>query len=101
MLIEDFFEAVDRAFIEEGRRIPEPRRLELANGTNANTTRNLVNLTNQEQWMELCEQASKEQDQDKLGVLFEGILRLLEDRQEWLNAAADGIPHDTRPLISN
>jgi hypothetical protein len=29
MLIEDFFEAVDRAFIEEARRIPAPLRLEL------------------------------------------------------------------------
>jgi hypothetical protein len=75
--------------------------LELTNGTNANTTRNLANLTNQEQWMGLCEQASNEQDQDKLGVLFEGILRLLEDRQTQLNAAANGTPHATPPLISN
>jgi hypothetical protein len=29
MLIEDFFEAVDRAFIDEARRIPALRRLEL------------------------------------------------------------------------
>ena len=29
MLIEDFFEAVDRAFVEEARRIPAPLRLEL------------------------------------------------------------------------
>ena len=31
--------------------------------------------------MGLCELASNEQDQDKLGALFEGILRLLEDEQ--------------------
>jgi hypothetical protein len=36
-------------------------------GTTTNTTRNLANLTNQEQWMGLCELASNEQDQDKLG----------------------------------
>jgi hypothetical protein len=29
MLIEDFFESVDRAFIQEAGRIPAPRRLEL------------------------------------------------------------------------
>jgi hypothetical protein len=29
MLIEDFFEAVDRAFIQEAGRTPAPRRLEL------------------------------------------------------------------------
>ena len=101
MLIEDFFEAVERAFIEEERRIPVLHRLELTNGTNANATRNLANLTNQEQWMGLCELASNEQDQDKLGVLFEGILRLLEDRQEWVNTVDDGTPHATPPSISN
>ena len=67
----------------------------------ASATRNLANLTNQEQWMGLCELASNEQDQDKLGVLFEGILRLLEDHQAQLSTAADGMPHDTPPLISN
>ena len=36
-------------------------------------------MTNQEQWTGLCELASNEQDQDKLGALFEGILLLLED----------------------
>jgi hypothetical protein len=64
---------------------------DICNGTTANTTRNLANLTNQEQWMGLCELASKEQDQDKLGVLFEGMLCLLEDEQARLNTAADGL----------
>jgi hypothetical protein len=63
--------------------------------------RNLANLTNQEQWMELCELAPNEQDQDKLGALFEGILRLLENQQAWLNTAADGMPHETSTLISH
>jgi len=53
-------------------------------GTTANTRRNLANLTNQEQWMGLCELASNEQDQDKLGALFEGILCLMEDQQAGL-----------------
>ena len=70
--------------------------------TTANTTRNLANLTNQEQWMGLCELASNEQDQDKLGALFEEILRVLEeDQRVRLNTAADGMPHDTPPLTSN
>jgi hypothetical protein len=67
----------------------------------ASATRNLANLTNQEQWMGLCELASNEQDQDKLGALFEGILGLLEDQRARLNSAADGRPHDTPALISN
>jgi hypothetical protein len=54
---------------------------DICNGTTANTARNLANMTNQEQWMGLGELASNEQDQDKLGALFEGILRLLEDEQ--------------------
>jgi hypothetical protein len=32
--------------------------------------------------MGLCELATNEQDQDKLGALFEGLLSLLEDREE-------------------
>jgi hypothetical protein len=61
-------------------------------GTPANTTGNLANLTNQEKWMRLCELASNEHDQEKLGALFEQILRLLEDQQARLNIAADGMP---------
>jgi hypothetical protein len=68
-------------------------------GTTANTTGNLANLTNQEPWVGLCELAYNEHDQEKLGALFEGILRLLEDQQERLNTAADGMPHDTPALI--
>jgi hypothetical protein len=51
--------------------------------------------------MGLCELASHEQDQDKLGALFEGILCLLEDQLARPNTAADGMAHDTPPLISN
>jgi hypothetical protein len=65
----------------------------------ANTTGNLANLTNQEQWMELYELACNEHDQETLGALFEGILCLLEDQQVRLNTAADGMPHDTPTLI--
>jgi hypothetical protein len=49
--------------------------------TTARTTRNLANLTNQEQWMGLFELVSNEHDQEKRWALFEGMLRLLEDRQ--------------------
>jgi hypothetical protein len=58
-------------------------------------------MTNQEQWTGLCELASNEQDQDKLEALFEGILRLLEDRPVRLNTAADGMSDDRPPLISH
>jgi hypothetical protein len=51
--------------------------------------------------MGLCELARTEQDQDKLGALFEGILRLLEDQQARLKTTEDGMPHDTPALISN
>jgi hypothetical protein len=43
-------------------------------------TRNLASLKNHEQFTELFELASKEQDQDKLGALFEEILCLLENQ---------------------
>jgi hypothetical protein len=49
--------------------------------------------------MGLCELASNEHDQEQLGALFEGILRLLEDEQVRLNTAADGYAHDTSALI--
>jgi hypothetical protein len=45
--------------------------------------------------MGLCELSCNEHDQEKLGTLFEGMLRLLEDQQVRLNTAADGMPHDT------
>jgi hypothetical protein len=51
--------------------------------------------------MGLCELASNEHDQEKLGALFEEILRFLEDQQVRLNTAADGMPLDTPALIKN
>jgi hypothetical protein len=48
--------------------------------------------------MGLCELASNEHDQEKLGALFEKILRLLEDQQVRVHTAADGMPHDTPAL---
>jgi hypothetical protein len=43
-------------------------------GRNA-TPQNLANLTNQEQWVGLYELAYNEHDQEKLGALFEEMLR--------------------------
>lgn len=51
--------------------------------------------------MGLCELASKERDQEKLGALFEAILRLLEDQRVRLNIAAEGMPHDAPGLTWN
>jgi hypothetical protein len=42
-------------------------------------------LENREKWMELCEQASTEQDPEKLLALVQEINRLLEAKQERLN----------------
>jgi hypothetical protein len=39
---------------------------------------------NRERWMELCEQASTEQDPEKLLALVQEINRLLEAKQERL-----------------
>jgi len=39
-------------------------------------------LENREKWMELCEQASTEQDPEKLLALVQEINRLLEAKQE-------------------
>jgi hypothetical protein len=44
-----------------------------------------VCLENREKWMELCEQASTEQDPEKLLTLVQEINRLLEAKQERLN----------------
>ena len=49
--------------------------------------------------MGLCELASNEHDQEKLGALFEKMLRLLEDQQVRLNTDAGGMPHDIPALI--
>jgi hypothetical protein len=48
--------------------------------------------------MGLCELASNEHDQEKLGALFEEILRLLNDQQLRLNSA-DGMPPTPKPYI--
>jgi hypothetical protein len=47
-------------------------------------TRNLAHLGNCEEIVELLELASKEQNQDTVGAIFEEILRHLEDRQRSL-----------------
>ena len=44
-------------------------------------TGNLSSLGDQQRIAELFELASKEQDQDKVGALFEVVLRLLESHQ--------------------
>ena len=81
------------------RRRPFPNTRSMGVGTTANTQRNLANLTNREQWMGLCELASHEHDQEKLGALFERILRLLENQGMRLNTAANGVPNDPPALI--
>jgi hypothetical protein len=43
-------------------------------------TTDLASVKNHDQFKELFELASKEQDQDKVGALFEEILRLLESQ---------------------
>jgi hypothetical protein len=43
-------------------------------------TRDLASLKNHEQFTKLFELASKEQDQEKVGALFEEILGLLESQ---------------------
>jgi len=44
-----------------------------------------VCLENREEWMELCEQASTEQNPEKLLALVQEINRLLEAKQERLS----------------
>lgn len=48
--------------------------------------KNLANLGNCDELVELLKLASKEQDQDTMGALFEEILRHLEDKQRRLAA---------------
>jgi hypothetical protein len=38
-------------------------------------------MENKERWLELCEQASKEQDPEKLMELTQEILRLLDEKE--------------------
>jgi hypothetical protein len=44
-----------------------------------------VCLENREKWMDLCEQASTEEDPENLLALVQEINRLLEAKQERLN----------------
>jgi len=61
-------------------------------------TTNPANLEHHEQFAELCELASKEPDQDKVGALFEEILGLLESQTTQLDrTASHGKPHPTAP----
>jgi len=48
--------------------------------------RNLAHLGSCDEVVELLELASKEQDQETMGALFEEILRRLEDKQRSLTA---------------
>jgi hypothetical protein len=49
-----------------------------------------MNGENKEQWMRLCELASKEQDPDKLMQLVQEITRLLEERERSLKTRKSG-----------
>jgi hypothetical protein len=44
-----------------------------------------IQTKNHEQWMALCEQASKEQDPKKLALLIAEILRLSDEKQHRLD----------------
>jgi hypothetical protein len=45
---------------------------------------------NRERWLELCEQASKEQDPEKLRELIEEINRLLDAKYDRLRGGDSG-----------
>jgi hypothetical protein len=48
---------------------------------------------NQEQWLALCEQASKEQDSKKLSILVAEILRLTSEKHNGIDQlASEGNP---------
>ena len=44
-----------------------------------------MNGTNQERWVKLCEQAKREQDPQKLSILFAKIDGMLQEKQDNLN----------------
>jgi hypothetical protein len=48
-------------------------------------------MKDQERWKELCEQAAKEQDSNKLIELTREITRLLDEKQERLKDKAPSI----------
>ena len=43
-------------------------------------------VKDKERWMELCEQAAKEQDRERLLQLVQEINRLLDEKQDCLNS---------------
>ena len=49
-----------------------------------------MNGENKEQWMRLCELASKEQDPDRLMDLVREITRLLEEREQAVKGKRSG-----------
>jgi len=51
-------------------------------------------LKDKEKWMELCERAAVEQDADKLMTLIHEIERLLQEKEDRLDALRKG---STRP----
>jgi len=50
-----------------------------------------MNGTNQERWLNLCEQAKREQDPQKLSGLFAKIDGMLQEKQDRLNGPMDRI----------
>jgi hypothetical protein len=58
--------------------------------------KNLAHLRNCDEIVGLLELASKEQDQDAMGALFEEILRHLEDKQRSLKAPPLGASGTTQ-----
>jgi hypothetical protein len=82
--------------IDSFSRYAHPACIQRGSAFKTNMTGNLASLKNHEQFTELFELASKEQDQDKVGALFEEILRLLERQTAQLDrTAVDAKPHHT------
>jgi hypothetical protein len=78
------------------RILPVPR----GSLSETNMTANPANLRNHERFAELFELASEEPDQEKVGAIFEEILRLLESQTTPLDhTATDGEPHPTVVLM--
>jgi hypothetical protein len=55
-----------------------------------------MNGKNPERWQELCEQAAKEQDPQKLLVLTQEINRLLQEKEQRRHKTCHGNPSSSR-----
>jgi hypothetical protein len=53
-------------------------------------------LKDKERWMQLCEQASVEQDPTKLFELTQEIIRLLDDKEKRIRPSSGKIPEEMK-----